>query len=60
MTIAKTCPRCGGSRGDPYCGTVREDGEIYDVHNWDNPCGHIDYYPDVLIEAGIHPPRHRR
>lgn len=60
VTIAKVCPKCGGPRGDARPGRVIEDGEHHAVSNWDNPCGHVDQYSDVLIEAGIHPPYEER
>lgn len=51
IEIADTCPKCGGPRGEPkrvgYC----EDGVHYTVHNWTNPCDHVDMYEAVLAEA---------
>ena len=26
-------------------------GEFYVCDRWDNPCGHVDYYGDVIREA---------
>jgi len=51
VTIAASCPRCGGPRGKPRVVRGCEDGEYYWVHTWDNPCGHVDDYPAVLAEA---------
>ena len=51
VTIAASCPRCGGPRGKPRVVRGCEDGEYYWVHTWDNPCGHIDHYRAVLAEA---------
>ena len=52
IEIANTCPKCGGPRGKPYHYRFHEDGEWYSVNRWDNPCGHIDKYRDVLGENG--------
>jgi hypothetical protein len=60
VTIVKTCPVCGGPRGDAYGSHFREDGEYYHCHTWDNPCGHNDMYSSVLVEAGVHPPFEER
>lgn len=51
IEIADTCPKCGGKRGEPYGYNFWEDGEWCWCNRWDNPCGHIDYYPDVIKEA---------
>lgn len=53
VTIAATCPRCGGPRGvDTIRGhRFHEDGEWYVVDRWSNPCGHVDMYDAVLREA---------
>ncbi|MGA5496697.1 hypothetical protein ACPCSP_20280 [Streptomyces cinereoruber] len=45
------CPRCGGPRGTARPSRFCEDGEYYSVHEWDNPCGHVDMYFEVLAEA---------
>ncbi|MFG3510197.1 hypothetical protein ACGF5F_32395 [Streptomyces sp. NPDC047821] len=55
VTIAATCPQCGGPRGTD---TVRnhnfhEDGEWLSVDRWTNPCGHVDMYSAVLREARL-------
>lgn len=58
VSIAPTCPVCGGPRGletvtaDPF---VR-DGETYVRDRWANPCGHQDRYDVVLDEARRTPP----
>ena len=52
VEIADRCPTCGGPRGEPALRRYCEDGEWYDVSRWDNPCGHIDLYDDILREAG--------
>lgn len=52
VSIAWVCPVCGGPRGEPSETNFIEDGEWLNVHTWSNPCGHVDAYQDVLIEAG--------
>lgn len=51
VTISDKCPVCGGQRGKPYNHNFCEDGDWYSCDKWDNPCGHIDKYSDVLQEA---------
>jgi hypothetical protein len=51
VTIANTCPVCGGPRGIPSKRPFYEDGVSFAVDCWANPCGHIDRYADVLAEA---------
>ena len=51
VNIADTCPVCGGPRGKRYHHRFHETGEWYNVDRWDNPCGHVDKYRDVLKEA---------
>ena len=51
VTISKTCPTCGGRRGQPELRSFHEDGEWFYVHQWTNPCGHVDAYADVIREA---------
>jgi hypothetical protein len=51
VTVATTCPTCGGDRGTPYPHRFSEDGEWMTCDRWDNPCGHIDYYGAVLAEV---------
>jgi hypothetical protein len=51
IEIADTCPQCGGKRGEPYWHQFHEDGDWYSCQRWDNPCGHLDMYRDVLKEA---------
>jgi hypothetical protein len=50
ITISDRCPVCGRKRGEPVLRRYCDDGEWYSVHNWTNPCGHIDMYPDVIRE----------
>jgi hypothetical protein len=51
VTIATVCPVCGGPRGQARPGRVVEDGEWRAVDVWDNPCGHVDMYAAVVVEA---------
>lgn len=53
VTISVFCPQCGGRRGEPSSMRLCDDGEWYSVHAWVNPCGHTDYYADVLAEASV-------
>lgn len=48
------CPQCGARRG-PVTELTRTVGENarYTVEHWINPCGHVDYGPEVLAEAGL-------
>lgn len=52
IEIKDICPICGGKRGKPFPYRFCEDGEWFAVDRWENPCGHIDLYKDVLIESG--------
>jgi len=51
VAISATCPKCGGERGEPRNLNQFDDGAYYSVDTWTNPCGHVDYYRDVLAEA---------
>ncbi|OMC00343.1 hypothetical protein A5733_04325 [Mycobacterium sp. NS-7484] len=51
VTIAAACPRCGARRGTPQGLRQCDDGAFYWVQVWHNPCGHIDYYDNVISEA---------
>lgn len=51
VTISAACPKCGGERGEPRNLNQAEDGAYYSVDIWTNPCGHVDYYGDVVKEA---------
>ncbi len=53
VKIGDVCPTCGGPRGEPRWQRQCEDGEWFSAHQWTNPCGHVDYYPAVLREAGV-------
>jgi hypothetical protein len=51
VTISKTCPVCGGKRGEPKSYRFCEDGEWFTVNTWENDCGHVDSYRDCYFEA---------
>lgn len=52
VEIGDRCPVCNSERGKPVPYNFCEDGEWFVVDRWKNPCGHIDYYPEVLKESG--------
>ena len=45
------CIHCGGPRGALRVHRFAEDGEWYDCHTWNNICGHIERYQDLLSAA---------
>ena len=51
VTISKICPRCGSKRGKPKLIRQYDNGDYRYIHTWDNPCGHVDKYSEVLKEA---------
>jgi hypothetical protein len=51
VEISDNCPVCGQKRGEPKENRYCEDGEFFYLHNWTNPCGHVDYYKQVYEEA---------
>lgn len=51
VTISTSCPICAGPRGIPRNLNQCDDGAYYSVDVWDNPCGHRDWYEDVVTEA---------
>lgn len=51
IEIADNCPKCGEKRGEPQGLNSCDDGAYYWVQIWNNPCGHKDYYVDVIREA---------
>jgi len=50
-TLSWICPKCGGLRGEPFDGLVFDGSRRLAVHQWHNPCRHVDQYPDVRAEA---------
>ncbi len=51
VEISDKCLKCGGLRGKPYPYRFCEDGQWFTVDRWDNPCGHIDLYPEMYLES---------
>jgi hypothetical protein len=51
IEISDNCPTCGSKRGIPRSHQTYEDGDVAWSHVWDNPCGHIDFYSSVIMEA---------
>lgn len=49
------CPAagCGRRRGTPRSLRQHDDGVWYSTDTWQNPCGHVDMYEAVLIEAAV-------
>lgn len=46
-----TCPECGKPRGEVYR-TQSYDGSLsLNCDGWKNPCGHVDHYSHVRLEA---------
>lgn len=60
VEIADACPHCGGPRGEPHVVPQPEDGDVLYPHQWQNPCGHLDTYRHVLVEAGVLDPTRLR
>jgi len=51
VTISAYCSKCGERRGEPQGNNSCDDGAFYWVQVWENPCGHLDLYTDVIAEA---------
>ena len=51
VTVEWVCPVCGGPRGEPQPKRFWENDADHVCDVWKNPCGHVDYYEDVLKEA---------
>ncbi len=51
VTVPWVCCTCGGVRGEPYGHNFHEDGDWLHCTRWDNPCGHVDKYSQVLAQA---------
>lgn len=51
VTLEWVCPVCGGPRGEPHSGLSYDGSRRLYVHQWDNPCGHVDRYAAVRVEA---------
>ena len=48
IEIEDHCPSCGEPRGEPYWYRFHDTGDWHSVNKWDNPCGHIDKYSEIL------------
>lgn len=47
------CPACKEPMGEPRLQNFCEDGEFFNVHVWENKCGHFTKYTELtLIEPG--------
>lgn len=51
VEISAFCRICGARRGERRGFNQAEDGIYFWVQVWENPCGHVDLYPDVVKEA---------
>jgi hypothetical protein len=57
VIVPWVCPACGGPRGEVRGLNSCDDGDYFHVNVWDNACGHVDMYDDVLDEAGMRAPK---
>ena len=48
IEIPDTCPVCGGPRGEPHFQHWTEDGHTVRISRWQNECGHVDKYAELL------------
>ena len=51
VEIGDNCVECGAKRGEPFGFNFWEDGTSHWCQQWKNPCGHVDYYKNILVEA---------
>lgn len=51
VTISTVCPECGGPRGTPRARVRARGGFAYEVDEWRNACGHVDFYGAVIKEG---------
>ena len=51
VEISDYCPKCGKRRGKPFQAVSFDGSRSVACDGWRNPCGHIDYYEDVVQEA---------
>jgi len=47
------CPECGGPRGEPHPVRSYDGSRILYCDGWSNPCGHVDKYSNVRLEAAM-------
>lgn len=53
IKVLWVCPSCKESMGEPRLQNFCEDGEFYNVHVWENECGHVAKYAELtLVEPG--------
>lgn len=52
IEINDHCLQCGAKRGKPYARqfTNNNDGTVRLISFWENPCGHIDEFSDMIAE----------
>lgn len=51
IKISAFCPKCGKPRGKVIHNMRSYDGSRFVIcDGWTNPCGHIDYYEEVVKE----------
>lgn len=51
VEISDNCPVCGGPRGELYQTHSYDGSRRLSCDGWKNPCGHVDRYADVILEA---------
>jgi hypothetical protein len=51
ITLKWNCPTCGGPRGEVTQVRSYDGSRILFCDGWSNPCGHVDKYSAVLVEA---------
>ena len=52
VTLRWVCPTCGGPRGDIIPAISYDGSRRLGCDGWSNPCGHVDFYANVRVEAG--------
>lgn len=45
------CPKCGSERGEPFNGKSYDGSRILSCDQWNNACGHVDKYTDMIMES---------
>ena len=51
VEISNNCPICGGERGKPFRTLSYDGSRRLACDGWKNPCGHVDSYEAVRLEA---------
>lgn len=49
VLVEWVCPVCGDRMGEPRDSYYTEDDHRFTVSVWDNPCGHVAMYDEILI-----------